>query len=342
MKILNGLYDFKHFDLSVIELDSQVLKKNPLGDPTRRRHPVLIPKSRTINSKLPVVLILSGYLGNGDFRFNLKAFEENQPQQIDRLVGSKKAPPALYVFVDAFTYWGGSQFINSALCGKYEDMIVKELVPKIKNEFPVDDIGKKWMVMGGSSGGYGALHLSSSHPKVFPWAIALAPDSLFEVSLLPELYEAQTEIANRGGLKEANRLHKKGKLLKSRNGFKVLNALAMSACYGTKKWHDKLPHFPFNTDTLEIDVGEWKKWLEKDPVRFIPRRKKNVKLLKGIYLACGKRDQFQLHYGSRRIRTALKMMNAKNVYDEFDGGHFDLSTQLPNALSWQAKKWRMV
>ena len=43
----------------------------------------------------------------------------------------KKAPEALYVFVDALTF-GGSQFINSSGTGQYQDYILKELVSAVK------------------------------------------------------------------------------------------------------------------------------------------------------------------------------------------------------------------
>ncbi len=337
MEKLNWIYDLKNFDIYKLTFKSKALKNNRLKDSNEKNHIVLKPKK--VKKDLPVVFMLSGYLGNGDQKFNLKSFELNQVQQLDKCVSEKKAPLAAYVFVDGFSSWGGSQFINSALVGNFEDMIVKELASEIAKLPETQGKGQQWALMGGSSGGYGALHLGSKFPEVFPWIVAVAPDSFFEASLKPEITTASVEIAQKGGLKETIKLHKKGKLLKQRNGFKVLNALAMAACYSNKVSNDRSPILPIDMHTGEIDKKVWNEWLKKDPIHFLKSRAAKLKKTKGVYLTCGSKDQFFLQFGSRQIHSLLKSIKVKHEYVEFDGGHFDLSTRNPSCWVYLLDSW---
>ena len=103
--------DLKNFHVETLQIESSALKGNSLKDPTLRRNPVLIPKNA--QGPMPVVLVLAGLMGNGPDSFSPRFGELNTVQNIDQAVSIKKAPLALYVFVDATTSWGGSQFLNS-------------------------------------------------------------------------------------------------------------------------------------------------------------------------------------------------------------------------------------
>ena len=105
---------------------------------------------------------------------------------VDQGVAAKKYPKAIHVFVEASTYWGGSQFINSPGSGQYGDYLLKDLYPAVREHFSISDDPKKLCVMGGSSGGYGALALISEKESPFGLALAVAPDSFFDASLLPD------------------------------------------------------------------------------------------------------------------------------------------------------------
>jgi hypothetical protein len=45
------------------------------------------------------------------------------------MFSAEESPPALIVFVDASTSWGGSQFLNSSSTGRYLDYLCDEVVP---------------------------------------------------------------------------------------------------------------------------------------------------------------------------------------------------------------------
>jgi enterochelin esterase family protein len=332
-------YELRHFFVQTLVIDSLALKSNPLKDPARRFNPVLVPRGNAPPTGWPVVVVLAGFTGNGPAYLNTKGHEANLVQILDQCLGKGHAPRALYVFPDAFTFWGGSQFINSTATGSYEDFIMAELVPALGAHFPVSIPGKKWAVVGGSSGGYGALHLASHYPHVFSWLAASAPDSGFQWSLLPDLYKAAPYLQGRS-IVALQRDLRDGSLLRRSEAHSILNAVGMAACYSPSQDAGSPIEFDF---PLDFESGElipkvWRRWQAKDPVVFLKRRKTQLKKLSGIYLDVGRFDQYLLYYGARQIANILRDQGLTFTYVEFDGNHFDLHTRRPMIWQWLRKK----
>lgn len=331
LPLVSGANPFSIFNLT---LESQVLKKNPLKDTNIRSNFVLVPRQ---DKRVPVIFHLSGYFGNGYHSFNYKTLEENFPQMIARLTAAKKIPMALHVFVDAMTSIGGSQFINSEGCGRYSDYIQKELTNAVMNEFSVQEGSKHWAVMGSSSGGYGALHHVSQKDSPFGIAIAIAPDSYFESSLLPELYNMARYLAAYKNVVQLKRALTLKEIQKQKNSFHIFNALAMSLCYGKVKRGEI--EFPINLETGLLNSRVWKSWKQKDPVVFLQKNRQYLKN-KQICLDVGSYDEFSLYFGTRQIRDVLKKNRINCTYSEFEGGHFGLSARKELALQWLSRKWK--
>lgn len=327
------LLNLKNFYLEQVRVKSAALKKNPLGDSPEKVSPVMVPKSFS-GKKLPVVFVLAGFTGNGPKYLGPRSFEPNMAEQIDGGVSNDKAPKAIYVFLDAFSFWGGGQFINSVGVGNYEDYFVKEVYPEIAREYPINE--KKVMIMGVSSGGYGALHLCSKFPKLFPYCAALAPDSDFETSLLGDIYKSSPFLLGKS-YAELKRLHRQDKILSRRDGHSILNAIGMTACYSAKSAHRL--EWPINLKTGERDLKVWKKWQAHDPVYFLPKREKKLKELKALYLEVGVRDQFHLYFGARKMHDYFKKAKIRHHYNEFNGTHFDFAERRPILWEWIHKKW---
>lgn len=329
-------YDLKNFKIETLVIESEVLKGNPLRDPTRRFNPVLVP---TTPGPWPVVVVLSGFTGNAPFYLNSKFNELNTAQNLDQAVDRGEAPSALYVFVDALTTWGGSQFLNSAATGRYEDYIISELIPALRSP-RVLTTPEHWCVTGGSSGGYGALHLASAYPDVFGFLAAVAPDSFFEASLLPDLFQALPlwDKYNCSGLKALEEL-RNGRLMKNKNAHSLLNAFGMAACYAPKGLHGDF-ELPMDAKTGEKKAEVWKQYLAKDPLHFLPERLPSLKKLSGIYLDVGTRDNFHLQYGTRQIAQFLQRNGIDHQAVEFDGTHFDISERRVEVWKWLTTVWR--
>ncbi|WP_373999462.1 alpha/beta hydrolase-fold protein [Bdellovibrio bacteriovorus] len=330
-------YEVQHFQIETLKIESAALKNNPLKDPATRFNPLLLPRNE---GPWPVVMVLGGFTGNSPFYFNPKFNEQNAVQVIDQAFERGEAPEALYVFVDALTSWGGSQFLNSAATGNYEDYIIQEIIPALKEHFPVSHNTQDWCVMGGSSGGYGALHLGSKHPEIFGYVGAIAPDCFFEASLLPELYHAHPfwEKYKESAARALEELRNK-KLMKAKNWHSVVNAFGMASCYSAKG-HGVEFHWPLDLHTAEKIPAIWEQWLEKDPLHFLPKRISNLKKISGIYLDVGSKDNFHLQYGSRQISKFFKSQGLSHEYVEFDGNHFDIGERRVEVWKWLSSLWR--
>jgi S-formylglutathione hydrolase FrmB len=340
-RVLSGLdiHAFKAFELKTLVVESLLLRGNPQGDRSERRCPVLIPFASAPTNGWPIVFVLSGFTGNGPKAFNVKFGEEAWPVTLDKLVDSGEAPKAIYVFVDAITFWGGSQFIDSAGLGRYESFITEELLPAVRSSFSAREGAAHCAVMGGSSGGYGALHLSSKRPDLFGWCLSIAPDSFFEASLLNEFRTALPVIAKMGGVSAVRRELNDGKLLRRKDWHTIVNVVAMGLAYASSE--DGSIRWPIDETTGTVKDEVWSEWLKWDPVHFIRDRAANVKKLSGIYLDVGTRDQFQLQYGTRLIANVLKEIGAAADCMEFDGTHFDIGERRADSLAWLATHWRV-
>lgn len=94
---------------------------------------------------------------------NVDPLGENIEDKINRLISGRKCGPMILVLLDCFTRFGGNQYINSTATGRYEDHIVKEIVPFVDKNYNISTHA----VWGKSSGGYGSIVLGMRHPEVF-------------------------------------------------------------------------------------------------------------------------------------------------------------------------------
>jgi enterochelin esterase-like enzyme len=331
------IHRLKHFGVQTLHVKSSALEGNPLGDPCLRTHPVLVPRTSPPKEGFPVVFVLSGFTGNGTQAFNVKTFEPNQPELLDQARDRGEAPAAIFVFVDAMTFWGGSQFINSTGTGRYEDFVAKETVDAVLEHLPSAKTADRWCVTGGSSGGYGALHLASRFPERFGYCAAIAPDSFFEASLLTGMMTGLAMIAKIGGVEAVKRELQEGKLTRRKDYHVVLDTIAMGLCYapdgrGGVDW-------PIDPQTGVVIPDKFARVKEWDPVVFLEKRTEQVRKLKGVFLDVGMRDQFFLQYGSRQIKQLFERSKIPLTYSEFDGTHFEIGERRPFVWKWLAQNW---
>src|SRR5262249_545055 len=77
----------------------------------------------------------------------------NFPELVDELFASGDSPPAILVWVDAWTSLGGSQFIDSPGTGRYHTYIVDEIVPGVDEHYLTLPEAAHRGLAGKSSGG---------------------------------------------------------------------------------------------------------------------------------------------------------------------------------------------
>ncbi len=336
-EVVNNIhaYSLKSFHIETLIINSKFLKNNKLKDKPLKYNLVLKPKGFNAKKKYKCMVVLAGFTGTASKYFSYKPFQQNYPQTVDSWFAKNKINDCVILFVDAMTYWGGSQFINSPLVGDYEGYIVKELFTEFKTKYNISDNAKDTCITGGSSGGYGALHLGSKYPQLFGKVAAIAPDCDFKLSLLPELYKGLPLLEKMGGISAVKKEIKQERFFNRRDSHLIINIIAMAYCYSNNKRGE--PKFPFNVSTGELDKKIWKEWLKKDPIQFLSNRKEKVEKLKGIYLDVGKYDQFNLQYGARKLNKILKAIKVPFKYTEFNGNHFDISKRREHAWEWFLK-----
>jgi S-formylglutathione hydrolase FrmB len=92
--------------------------------------------------------------------------------------------------------------------------------------------------------------------------------------------------------------------------------------------------------TGEIDEKRWARWRRHDPIELAKRAgvQKQLRSLRGIYIDCGTRDQYHLHYGARILHKRLREAKISHHYEEFDDDHSSVGYRLDVSLPWLYEK----
>ncbi|HLY11757.1 MAG TPA: alpha/beta hydrolase-fold protein [Planctomycetota bacterium] len=304
--------------VEILECRSKVLQGNPLGDPALRRVPVYLPPSYP-RKQYPVYYLLTGFTGFGEQLIQRGAWAESIPERIDRLVATRKMAEAIVVMPDCFTRYGGSQYLNSTATGRYEDHLVRELVPYIDETYRTN--GRR-AVMGKSSGGYGALVLGMRHPKVFHALACHSGDMYFEYCYQPDFPKAIDQLRSHGGLRPFLKAWEKMPKRLAGSLHAVVNTIAMASCYSPKGTTLDLP---FDLETGELRSDVWRRWKAWDPVELLDRHAKDLKKLDCVFIDCGSRDQFALHHGARIFAAKARRLGVRLIHEEFDDDHSSIA-----------------
>jgi hypothetical protein len=320
---------------TVVELniDSVLLRGNLLGDPHRRMLPVYLPPGYAENSgrRYPVAHYLAGFLGIGRSKLNWKAWVENLPERLDRLIGDGTMGPMIVAFPDCMTLLGGSQYIDSSVCGPYGRHLVEELVPAVDRAFRTLPDRDHRAVLGKSSGGFGAMVHAMLHPETWGAAAVHSGDSYFEFCFLTDLPRTINEINKAGSLRAfLDRVMNKPKHNSAETH--ALMHLAMAACFDPDP---SLPEgfvLPVDLHTGRLDETRWQRWLDWDPVRMIPDHVDALRSMRLLFIDCGFRDQYQLHFGARQMRDVLLAHDVIHEYQEFPDNHSSIDYRLDQSL----------
>jgi len=304
-----------------------VLKGNPPGDPFVRDLIVYLPPGYDSgDDHYPVVYCLTGFTGRGRQLLNDNAFSPNLATRIDALIADGTIRPMIAVMPDCFTYYGGSQYINSTATGRYEDYLTDEIVPFVDANFRTVADRDSRAVIGKSSGGYGALMMGMRHADLFGLVCSIAGDAYFEYCYPMDFATAFRIIKGDPSdyMKKFWASEKKGKDFHA-----ALNVIGMSACYSP---NGSAFDLPFDLETGQIRQDVWSRWLEHDPVRLVEKYVENLKSLNLLFIDAGTRDEFNLDLGARILSNKLEEYGVSHIHEEFDDGHFNISYRYERSL----------
>ena len=326
---LNG-----RFDKLIVE--SEVLADNPLGDPARRPLYGYLPPGVNDSSdrSYPSIYVIQGLTGQLDMWLNRSPFEPTMLERVDKLFSSDGAPPCAVVFVDAWTSYGGSQFINSMGTGRYMDYLCDEVVPFVDERYPTIADRDRRGLTGKSSGGYGAMVVPMLRPDVFGALGSHAGDALFEACYLPDFRATARLLRDKfEGSYDVfwERFHSAETLQFDLFGA-PLNSYCMAACYSPDEANPGKPILPFDIETSRLFDDVWERWLEWDPVRMAPRCADALASMRTIYLDAGRSDEFYLDLGAQAFSSELTKLGVDHTLELFDGKHGGIQYRYPLAL----------
>ena len=348
----------------VLEHRSSILADNPLGDPHYRRLAVWLPPAYERHTsgpgtRFPVLYDLVGFTGAGIAHLNWKPFSDNVAERAARLVHDGRMGPAIIVFPDCFTSLGGNQYVNSAALGRYADYLVDEIIPFVDREFRTLASREHRGCFGKSSGGYGAMIHGLKYARHWGAIANHSGDAYFDFIYRSDWPNTLDELAKyRRPARKAGRvapphdtpaergLHEgldDGRVrrfleavwMKPKMSGAEVHAIMNVCMAATYDPDPQVPlgfRLPFHLETGEIIEQRWRRWLAHDPVRLVERHVDNLKTLKGIYMDCGWRDQYRIHYGCRQLSRRLAAAGVAHRYEEFDDDHSDVDYRMDVSL----------
>ena len=320
------------------EFDSAALKGNVLGDPHVRPLWVYVPPGAG-DTPLPSIYLIQGMTGQIDMWRNRSAFRPTVLELIDQLFAEEGCPPALVVFIDAWTSYGGSQFVDSPGTGNYHTYLCDEIVPFVDAHYRTLSGPAHRGISGKSSGGYGAMVTPMLRPDLFGGLATHAGDALFEVCYMPDFRDSARALRDTydGSFEKFWKEFRSRPAFSKQSDFPLVNTYAMAACYSANA--DGTIDMPFVTATGELIPEVWERWLAWDPVRMVDRYADALRSQRAIYIDSGTSDQFFLDLGAEAFRQALERIGVTDVFFElFDATHMSIEYRYPLALRYLAER----
>ena len=320
--------------LDELVVESELLAANVRGDPSRR--PLYVYRAPGVGDRaVPSIYLLQGFTGQLDMWFARDAFEPTNVERYDALFATGQTPPAILVFVDAWTSLGGSQFLNSPGTGPYMDYLCDEVVTFVDARYPTIAAPEGRGVAGKSSGGYGAMVTAMLRPDRFGALASHAGDALFEASYLPRFphvtrmlrdhFDSSYEVFHR-------RLREAPQFDFSRFG-EPLEMYAYAAAYSPDPSDPGGPPLlPFEIGTGRLVDEVWNRWLEHDPVRMVEAHAQALRSMRRIYLDAGRSDEAFLDLGAQAVSAALRRHAIEHTLELFEGRHGGISHRYPRAI----------
>jgi len=320
-----------------LTIDSRALRGNLLGDPAKRHVAVYLPEGYDeASGKLPLFVALAGFTGSGYKLLNWQIFGENLAQRIDRLIDERRIGPVVLALPDGFTSLGGNQYVNSPVFGNWEDFLLDEMLPALERDYNVLPGPAHRAAFGRSSGGYGALVQAMKHGDRWAAVACHSGDIDFDILYRRDLPRALDELARNGG-EVGEFLERFRSSVKVRGGaLYAMMLLAMCASYDPDPEAPGGVRLPVDPRTCRMIDERWARWLEHDPLRMVEREecRENLRAMRGLFIDCGSKDEYYLHYGARSLSRRLRDLDIDHHYEEFDDSHSGIDYRMDVSLPW--------
>ncbi|GAB2574552.1 alpha/beta hydrolase [Kribbella endophytica] len=319
------------------QFESELLRGNPLGDPHVR--PVLVylpPGYDASEQRYPSIYVAMGYTGHLGMWFNRTPFRQPYPELLDAMFAGGDVPPAIVVFVDAWTKYGGSQYLDSPGTGQYHSYLCDEIVPWVDATYRTIADRDHRAITGKSSGGYAAMVTPLLRPDVFGALATHAGDASFELCYRPEFPVRAKQLRDRYDGSYANFFAD----AEQRAGQMTHQDLVLMEIFGYASAYSAEPDgtvlLPFD-DLGEIVPAVWDRWLAMDPVAMLeqPQYADALRSLRAVWIDAGKQDEYHLDLGATAFHRAATELGGPQLHFElFEGTHGGIEYRYPMAVRW--------
>jgi hypothetical protein len=328
--------------LDRLTISSDLLRGNPLGDPHERPLWVYTPPGYDPagSDRYPAVYVIQGYTGHLTMWANRAPFRRPFTETADQVFAEEGAPPCVVVYVDAWTSYGGSQFVDSTGTGRYHSYLCDEVVPFVDARYRTIPDRESRAISGKSSGGFGAMITPMLRPDLFGALATHAGDALYEYCYLPEFAEVTRHLRAYGGdiWRWWDAFHQRPAFSRGEDAA-LITALGCSAAFSPGD--DGRPVLPVDPVTGVVRPQVWQRWLAWDPVRMVGRYADAVLSLRAVWIDAGTADDYYLDLGAEAFRAELARVGLPDDrvhFELFEATHAAIDYRYPLALSWLAQR----
>lgn len=326
--------------LDELVVDSDALRGNPLGDPHERPLWVYVPPGYDdeADRRYPSVYVIQGYTGHLEMWRNRAPFRQPFVETADAVFANGEAPPTIVVYVDAWTAYGGSQFVDSPGTGRYHTYLCEDVVSFVDARYRTLAAPAHRGIQGKSSGGFGAMITPMLRPDLFGGMAAHAGDSLYELCYIKDFGDCARHLRDFGG-----DIWTWWDDFRSRVAFTkrcdqtLLGILGVAACFSTDE--DGTVRLPFDPRSGRLVSEVWARWLAWDPVRMVASYAEALRGLRAIWIDAGTRDESYLDLGAVAFTEELEAIGVTDVeFELFDAGHGAIDYRYPLSLAYLATR----
>jgi S-formylglutathione hydrolase FrmB len=270
--------------------------------------------------RYPVLYCLHGFTGDAGALIATRPWETNVVQWMDRLVADGAMPPAILAIVDGVTRLGGSQYLDSIHNGAYATYTVRDVVGHLDANYRTVAREGGRAVLGKSSGGFGALHLTLSHPGTFAAFASHSGDTYFRYASVPSFPTAQRVLEQfasaQAFVEEFERRPKR-----PQHFYSAIEMIAYAAAYSPAAAEAFAIDMPFDLVTGELRDDVFARWLAYDPCERVASGRAALERLRLRYLDCGRKDEYGLDIGARVFTQRCRDLGLEVRHEEFDDDH---------------------
>jgi hypothetical protein len=318
---------------------SQLLRDNPLGDSAERPLWVYVPPGYDdSDTRYPAMYVIQGYTGHVGMWANRQPYRQPFIETADAVFASGKVPGCVVVYVDAWSKYGGSQFVDSPGTGRYHSYLCDEIIPWIDAHYRTIADRESRAISGKSSGGFGAMITPMLRPDLFGALATHAGDTLYELCYVPEFGKAARLLReyDHDIMCWWDDFTSRPSFTKDADAT-LLMTLGCSACFSARD--DGTVELPFDPVTGALRPALWQRWLDWDPVRMVPRYADAIRSLRAVWIDAGTKDEWFLDLGAAAFRAEIKLAGLPDErvsFELFDAGHGGIDYRYPLALTWLA------